>query len=646
MLGLGEANGVCRGCNAAVKPCRQTRNASAPILEVRGWTPQEAVRQEPGLPILAPTRITLFMTSPRAEQASAEKSGADTSQTHELPIAPPLVELDIETHDSGFYDGFSREVTIPAKIIVTLIILWAIFFPVNAMETLEVANSTIISAFSGWYVYLVAFLVVCSAVLVLVPQIGSLKLGAPGEKPEFSRGSWFSMLFGAGIGIGMLTFSTGEPLAHFSNNPDIIRGAIEARSVEAVRPAYIYTFLHWGFGAWCTYALVGLGIGYVAHRRGLPLTIRSSLAPLFGERMTGLPGHAVDVVAVVATILGVSYTLAFGVQQFVAGLYRIGFGDWLMVEGASGAGLTASNTAIIMALIVLVGASTLSALSGVGRGIKWLSNINMALSFGLLALFVVVGSGLYGLQLLGVGIWDYIVNLPAQSLSLFADDGSDTASALIDWQLGWTVMYWAWWIAFAPFVGMFIARISRGRTIREYVLGVALVPSLMCFVWMALVGGTAIDLELSGVAGGTIVDAPMADQLFATLALLLDPATAAIVSGLVVVLLMTYLITSADSAILIVNTINGAGDNEGSRRYHILFWGTALAFVVGSMLILGGIEAIRITMIIGALPFSLVLAAMCASIIKAVVFDLIRKKHGVPTTAQACEDWDGEVTTS
>lgn len=585
------------------------------------------------------------MTSPRAEQANAEKFGTDAPHIEDLPIALPLVELDIETHDGGFYDGFSREVTIPAKIIVTLIILWAIFFPVNAMETLEVANSTIISAFSGWYVYIVAFLVICSAVLVLVPHVGSLKLGPPGEKPEFSRASWFSMLFGAGIGIGMLTFSTGEPLAHFSNNPDIIRGTIEARSAEAVRPAYIYTFLHWGFGAWCTYALVGLGIGYVAHRRGLPLTIRSSLAPLFGERLTGLPGHSVDVVAVVATILGVSYTLAFGVQQFVAGLYRIGLGDWLMVEGASG-DLTASTGAIITALLVLVGASTLSALSGVGRGIKWLSNINMGLSFGLLALFAVVGSGLYGLQLLGTGIWDYIVNLPAQSLSLFADDGSEIAGALVDWQLGWTVMYWAWWIAFAPFVGMFIARISRGRTIREYVLGVALVPSLMCFVWMALVGGTAIDLELSGVARGAIVDAPMADQLFATLALLLDPGTAAIVSGLVVVLLMTYLITSADSAILIVNTINGAGDNEGSRRYHILFWGTALAFVVGSMLILGGIEAIRITMIIGALPFSLVLAAMCASIIKAVVFDLIRKRHGIPTTAQACEDWDGEAKTT
>lgn len=570
---------------------------------------------------------------------------ADTPEEPSYPIAPPMVELPIGTHDSGFYDGFSREVTIPGKIIVSLIILWAIFFPVSAMETLEVANSTIISAFSAWYVYLVAALILISAVLALVPQTGSLRIGAPGEKPEFSRLSWFSMLFGAGIGIGMLTFSTGEPLAHFSNNPDIIRGTVEARSAEAVRPAYLYTFLHWGLGAWCTYALVGLGVGYVAHRRGLPLTIRSSLAPLFGERLSGLPGHAVDVVAVVATILGVSYTLAFGVEQFVAGLYRIGLGDWLMVEAADGSGLTSSTAAIVTALVVLVGASTLSALSGVGRGIKWLSNINMGLSLGLLVLFAIVGSGVFGLQLLGVGLWDYLINLPQQSLSLFPEDGTEVGQALVDWQLSWSVMYWAWWIAFAPFVGMFIARISRGRTIREYILGVALVPSLMCFIWMTLIGGTAIDLELSGVAQGAIVDAPMADQLFATLALLLDPGVAAVVSGLVVLLLMTYLITSADSAILIVNTINGAGEDEGSRRYHILFWGTALAFVVGSMLILGGIEAIRITMIIGALPFSLVVAAIGVSIVKAVVFDLIRKHHGIPTTTEACEAWDGEVST-
>jgi choline-glycine betaine transporter len=292
---------------------------------------------------------------------------------------------------------------------------------------------------------------------------------------------------------------------------------------------------------------------------------------------------------------------------------------------------------VIVALFVLVGAATLSALSGVGRGIKWLSNLNMGLSFALLALFLVAGSGLYGLKLLGVGTWDYFRTLVPNSLTLF-QGGGEFGDALVQWQLDWSVFYWAWWIAFAPFVGMFIARISRGRTIREYVLGVILVPSLMCFAWMTIVGGTAIDLELSGAAQGSILDAGISDQLFATLAVLLDPAMASVVSGLVVLLLMTYLITSADSAILIVNTINGAGESEGERRHHILFWGAALAFVVGSMLILGGIDAIRITMIIGALPFSFVVAIMGVAILKAVAYDLRRKHHGVPTTAQACNE--------
>ena len=557
------------------------------------------------------------------------------SSHEDANVSPPLVELPIHTHDRGFYDGFSRAVTIPSKLIVSLIIMWAIFFPVSASETLTAANSTIIASFAGWYVYLVASLMTVCFLLAMWPSAGSLRIGQQGEKPEFGRFSWFAMLFGAGIGIGMLTYSVGEPMAHFGNNPDIIRGTIEPLSAEAVRPAYIYTFLHWGFAAWGSYALVGLAIAYVAYRRDLPLTIRSALAPLFGLRLSGIWGHVIDIVAVVATILGVAVTMGLGVEQFVAGLARLGLGEWLLDGDGS-----SSAAAVIVSLLVLVGASTISALSGVGRGIKWLSNLNMGLSFALLALFAIAGSGLLGLELLATGLWDYLRTIVPNSLTIFSG-GSETGDALVQWQLDWSVFYWAWWIAFAPFVGMFIARISRGRTVREYVLGVILVPSLMCFVWMTLVGGTAIDLELSGAAGGSILEAGISDQLFATLSVLLSEGVANIVFGLVVVLLMTYLVTSADSAILIVNTINGAGETEGQRRRHILFWGAALALVVGSMLILGGIEAIRITMIIGALPFSFVVALMAISIVKAVVYDLWRKRHGVPTTAEGCAEWDG-----
>ncbi|WP_197458119.1 BCCT family transporter, partial [Erythrobacter sp. HI0077] len=343
------------------------------------------------------------------------------------PIDPPLIDLPIKTASRGFYDGFSREVTIPSKVIVSLLIMWAIFFPVSASETLSAANSSIIATFSGWYVYLVAFLMFTCFVLALFPQSGTLRIGNPGEKPEFGRFSWFAMLFGAGIGIGMLTYSTGEPLAHFSNNPDIIRGLVDARTAEAVRPAYIYTFLHWGFAAWGTYALVGLAIGYVAYRRNLPLTIRSALAPLFGLRLSGVWGHLVDIVAVVATILGVAVTMGIGVEQFVMGLARLGVGDWLLDPDGS-----SSIAAVILSLLVLVGASTISALSGVGRGIKWLSNLNMGLSFALLALFAIVGSAFGGLKLLGVGVWDYLRTLVPNSLTLF-DAGGEFGDALVQW---------------------------------------------------------------------------------------------------------------------------------------------------------------------------------------------------------------------
>lgn len=544
-------------------------------------------------------------------------------------IAEPLTDLPIDTAKKGFYRGFSTHVTIPGKVVIALLIGWVILFPQQASDALTVANTTIIASFASWYVYLVAFLTLVALALAIIPQSGNLRLGAPGEEPEFGRFSWFAMLFGAGIGIGMLTYSTGEPLAHFQTNPDTIRGLVEPVSPENVRPAYMYTFLHWGFAAWSTYALVGLAVGYVAYRRGLPLTIRSALAPLFGKAMSGFVGHVVDIVAVVATILGVAVTLGFGVEQFVAGLDRLGMGDWLLASDD-----TASPMAIIIAVVLLVGASTLSAISGVGNGIRLLSNLNMVLSFVLLTVFLLFGAGLYGLELLGVGLFDYLTTLFSLALTVFTPDGTAMGDQLAQWQLDWSVFYWAWWIAFAPFVGMFIARVSRGRTVREFVLGVVLVPSLMGFVWMTVVGGTAIDLILTEGAGD-ILDATISDQLYATLAAMLSGPIASLMAGLVVILLMTYLITSADSAILIINTINGAGEDDRDRRRHILFWGAALGLVVASMLILGGIDALQTTMIIGALPFSVVVALMAFALIKAIIYDVLRKRQGVATHSDA-----------
>jgi choline/glycine/proline betaine transport protein len=548
-----------------------------------------------------------------------------------MKIEPALMDLPIKTSTSGFYRGFTKHVTVTAKLLVGALILWAIVFPKRSSAFLSGINDFILASFGYWYVYVMAFFLLLCLALAVWPAAGRLKLGLPGDKPEFSNFSWFSMMFGAGIGIGMLTFATAEPMYHFAKNPSTLQGLTEPSTLGNVREAYIWSFTHWGFAAWAAYAVVGLSLAYFSYRRGLPLTIRSGLTPLFGKALSGFLGHVVDVVAVVATVLGVAQTLGFGVEQFVSGLSRIGVGDWLQTTAADGT-RASSLAGTIVALVVIMGASTLSALSGVGKGIKWLSNINMGLSFFVLAFFVVFGSTLFGLQTLFVGLWDYVAAIPAQLFNVWSKDGTPVGDALAAWQGGWTIFYWAWWIAFAPFVGLFLARISRGRTVREYVLGAMIVPAIMCFVWFALVGGTAIDLELTGRANGAIVGAGQESQLFAMLDVMLSPNLAWLMSVVVVVLLLTYLVTSADSAVLIINTINAAGDEGPKARPHILFWGSALALVVGGLIVAGGLGAIKTAMVIGALPFSLVMALMGVALIKGIWLDGLRDKHGIPTT--------------
>ncbi|MFT6104290.1 MAG: choline/carnitine/betaine transport [Paracoccaceae bacterium] len=564
--------------------------------------------------------------------ARKSKSGLfqDTEERDKMPVKPPTIHLPIRIATSGFYSGFTKDVAVTAKILVGSLILWAIAFPDNAASVLGALNSIITASFGYWYVYVMAFFVVLCFVLALWPAAGKLRLGHDNDRPEFSNFSWFSMMFGAGIGIGMLTFATAEPMYHFAKNPSTIMGLTEGSTAGNVRDAYIWSFTHWGLAAWASYAIVGLALGYFSYRRGLPLTIRSALTPLFGKALSGPLGHTVDVVAVVATVLGVAQTLGFGVEQFISGLSRIGVGDWLFSVDADGT-QSSSTLGIVVALVVIMGASTLSALSGVGKGIKWLSNINMGLSFFVLLFFIIFGSTLFGLQALVLGIFDYIVSIPGNILTVWTKDGTEMGDALAGWQGGWTIFYWAWWIAFAPFVGVFLARISKGRTIREYVLGAMIIPAIMCFVWFALVGGTAIDLELSGVADGAIVGAGQADQLFAMLAVILSESMAYVMSVLVVILLLTYLVTSADSAVLIINTINAGGDEGPKARPHILFWGAALAFVVGGLIVAGGLGAIQTAMVIGALPFSFVMVLMGISLIKAIYRDGQRLKHGLPT---------------
>lgn len=538
-----------------------------------------------------------------------------------MPLTPPLTSLPIETRQTGFYQGFNHFVAIGSKILIGMLIIWAAVFPDQAGAALSALNAWLLAHFGHWYMYVVFFYILVCFGLALWPATGRILLGQPGEKPEFSRFSWFSMMFGTGIGIGMLTYATAEPIFHFGNNPDVIRELAVGETAGNVGAAYKWSFLHWGFSAWACYALVGLALAFFSYLRGLPLTIRSGLTPLFGKALSGPLGHVVDIVSVIATILGVSVTIGYGVSQFASGIFNITGASWMMQADGN-----PTKVAMLLALVIVIGASTLSALSGVGLGIKWLSNINMGLSLFLLGFFILFGATVFVFKALFIGIWDYLVALVPMSVIVWSNDGTTTGDALAGWQGGWTIFYWAWWIAFAPFVGLFLARISRGRSLREFVLGAMIVPALMCFVWFAFVGGTAIHLELNGVAERQFLDAGISSQLFETINVMLSPALATAMSVIIVILLLTFLVTSADSAVLIINTIAAAGDASQKGSHHIILWGCALTLVIGVLLVAGGLSAINTAMIIGALPFLLVMALMGVSLVKAIVRDNIRSK--------------------
>jgi choline-glycine betaine transporter len=510
-------------------------------------------------------------------------------------------------------------------------------------------------------------------------------MGRAGEGTEFSNFSWFSMMFGAGLGVGLMVFATAEPLGLWGSNPVVISGAVVANSEEALQSTYRWTFAHYGFHAWSIYVVTGLSLAYFAYTRDMPLTIRTALTPLFGRLLNGILGHIVDVLVVVATILGVSVTIGFGVSQFIDGLYAITGMDWMM--NMTGDAPAPGTVGLIAGLIIIMGLSIISAVSGVGRGVKYLSNLNLVLSLVLLFTFVVFGSFLFAMTTYATAFVDYVVHfisisfgaygpqsaadfaagLPSEAAP-FADalrggatnawgsyDGfvgglegdaanlspevlgaayaAGEAGRQFGWQAGWTTFYWAWWIAFSPFVGLFLARISRGRTVREFIVGCVIAPALVCFAWMTILGGTAIDLELAGDANGAIIGASNTATLFVTLGEMISGPFLSIITVMCVVLIMTFLVTSADSGILVMNTIMSGGDQNVGNKHKIV-WGVILTAVVGVLLIAGQnnsgsdpMEALRRAMIIGALPFTIVMGLMCIALGKALYRDGLREKE-------------------
>lgn len=524
----------------------------------------------------------------------------------------PMSETDHTANAThGFYRGFNKIVAITPKLLILLLICWAVFRPENARDVLLTIQNWTTRVFGSWYMFSAAIFMFGLMVLAVYPKTGRIKLGADKDVPEFSTFSWFSMMFGAGVGIGMLTYSTAEPIYHFASNPDVILGVVEAKTAENVRQAYKWSMFHWALTPWGIYGVLGISLAYFSFNQGLPLTIRSSLRPLFGNAADGVLGNVVDVVAILATVIGVAVTIGYGVSQFASGVFNISGAKWLISE--SGA---PTLVAQVLALAVVLVASTISALSGVSKGIKWLSNLNMGLTVFLLVFFVIFGAFAFAAKTFAMAIWDYVMELPKMSFTIWS---ADTQPELADWQGNWTIFYWAWWVAFAPFVGLFLARVSKGRSIREYVLGAMIVPSLTCLTWFTLVGGTALDMELSGVAAGKILGADISAQLYETINLLLSPAFATAMSVIIVVLLLTYLITSVDSAILVVTTIAATGKQPKNMAKHIVLWGCVFAGVIVSLLYAGGIDTLRSAMIIGALPFSFVMMLMMISLFKSLL---------------------------
>ncbi len=561
------------------------------------------------------------------------------------------MRLEIPVDQQGFYKGVNRTVALSSKFIILAIVIWAVIDPQHAGAILDSIKNWTFYNLQYYYNWSVGFFILVCLALAIHPSWGKIKLGEASGKPEFSNFSWFAMMFGAGIGIGMLGFATGEPITYMDDNPAIRASAmqitaalnaaglptgddiwvryyqllasgelealpnlVEPRTLSAVKTVYRYEFLHWGISAWCCYALVGIALAFAAYKRHQPLTIRSTLTPLFGKALEGKLGHVVDIAAVVATVLGIAQTIGLGLSTFASGVYNITAWRWLVTDSPTPEPTLA---ALLLALAVVMACSIISAMSGVGKGIKWLSNLNMVLSFGLLSFFLLFGSTMFFLWIMGNGLVDYLLALPSLTFYVFPSQEPGTPG---EWQAWWSIFYWAWWIAFAPFVGMFLARISKNRSIREFVLGAVLAPSLMCFIWFALLGGTAIDLELSGIAQGAIYAKALTAQLFEVINVMLDSSLAMIMSVLIIILLLTYLVTSADSAALVANIISAAGQTQQAPKSQILIWGLLITACIGALLIAGGLNAIQAAMIIGALPFSLVMILMGVSLLKLLIW--------------------------
>lgn len=487
----------------------------------------------------------------------------------------------VKVEKFGPFPRVNRPVFIASALLIVGFIIFGSLFGELAGEVFNQLQSFITHRFRWLFIILMNVTVVFSLYIAL-SRYGDIRLGHQTEHPEYSLLSWFGMLFSAGIGIGLLYWGTAEPLYHFMSPP-----MGQAETVEAAKQAMSISFLHWGIHAWALYCVVALSLAYFHYRRGLPLSIRSVLYPLIGQKIYGKWGHVVDTLAVFGTMFGVVTSLGLGAMQINAGFSNV-FG-------------IPNNVPVQLCLIAIITAmATLSVMMGLDKGIKRLSDINIVLTVLLLGFMLLFGPTQFIIDSFIENIGNYVSQLIP--LGFWSEAYSNT-----DWQANWTIFYWAWWVSWSPFVGIFVARISRGRTIREFIFGVLFIPMLLLFFWFTTFGGSAVHMELMGNYG--LIEAVKADYGSAIFKLIEYYPLTKPLTLVIVVMIMLWFVTSSDSASLVIDMLTAGGDTNPPKIQR-LFWALSQGVIAAVLLVAGGLSALQAVAIIAGFPFAIVVFVM------------------------------------
>ena len=482
----------------------------------------------------------------------------------------------------------------------------------NAFELITQRLSTwITTSFSWFYVLSVAIFLILLAYFA-ISDVGKIKLGPDHSVPDYSNGSWFAMLFTAGMGIGLMFFGVAEPIMHYASPP-----TGEGETVIAARQAMRVTFFHWGLHAWGIYALVALSLAYFAYRHNLPLKIRSALYPMIGKKIHGPIGDGVDTFATIGTVFGVATTLGLGVTQINSGL------SYLL-------GVEISTTSQVWLIIVVSIMASVSVVLGVDKGIKRLSELNLILALCLLLFVFLAGPTIYLLQTTLQNVGDYLSNLFHMTFNLYAYQPNG-------WIGGWTIFYWAWWISWSPFVGMFIARVSKGRSIREFIVGVMLIPTGFTIIWMGFMGNAGL-YNILHKGQQSLLVATQQDSSMALFEFLSVMPFGSVFQVVATVLIILFFVTSADSGALVMDYLTAKSDN--SPIWQRLFWTALVAFLAIVLLLAGGLKALQSATIMSALPFTFIMLLICVGLVKALKVDVTRMHalQGARTTPYALKN--------